>query len=139
MKNILFVLIILFASTTLSTNAQGVTDKAKQASTGLNILPISDIGGTANGILGLLKPKLALSDAQSPKVTGLLTDFLKSKSGILGLAQSNPADYKSKFEGIQDKLFGGFKTIVSGAQYTKLLGLKPKASDTGNLLNHLFF
>ena len=139
MKKILFVLIILNTRTTLTTVAQGISDKTTQTPSGLNILPISDIEGTAKGIMGLLRPKLALSDAQSPKVTGLVTDFLKSKSGILSLAQSNPADYKNKFSSIQDNLFTDLKKILSGAQNTKFLGLKPKASDAGNLLNHLFF
>ena len=106
--------------------------------TPLEVLPISDVAGTTSSLMGILKTKLALSDDQSPKISGLLTDFLKSKTSILSLAKSNPADYLSKFGGIQSKLFDGLKTALSGAQYTKFLGLKPKASDSENLLNHLF-
>ena len=104
----------------------------------IEVLPISDVAETTSGLMGVLKTKLALSDDQSPKISGLLTDFLKSKTGILSLAKSNPADYLSKFGAIQSKLFDGLKTALSGAQYTKFLGLKPKASDSENLLNHLF-
>ncbi len=127
---------ILIAISGSGLYAQSVLDKAKQ--TPLDVLPITDVAGTATDLMGILKPKLALSDAQGPKITGLLTDFLKSKSGILSLAKSNPADYLSKFGGIQNKLFSGLKTALSAAQYTKFLGLKPKASDVGNLLGHLF-
>jgi hypothetical protein len=88
--------------------------------------------------MSILKTKLALSDPQGPKITELLTEFLKSKTGILSLAKSNPADYLSKFGGIQNKFFEGLKASLSAAQYTKFLGLKPKASDSENLLNHLF-
>lgn len=139
MKKILFALFICSAALPITVNGQDVLDKAKQTGSPLNVLPISDIGGTANGLLGLLKPKLALSDAQGPKLTGLLTEFLTSKSSILSLAKSNPTDYINKFGGIQGKLFSGLKTLLSAAQYTKFLGLKPKASDAGNLLSHLFF
>ncbi len=136
MKKILVFITILIAVGGSSIYAQTVIDKAKQ--TPIDVLPITDVAKTTNDLMGILKPKLALSDAQSPKISGLLTDFLKSKSGILSLAKSNPADYLSKFGGIQNKLFGGLKTALSGAQYTKFLGLKPKASDAANLLGHLF-
>ena len=116
--------------------AQSVIDKAKQ--TPIDVLPITDVAATTSDLMGILKSKLALSDAQSPKITGLLTDFLKSKTGILSLAKSNPADYLSKFGGIKGMLFSGLKTALSAAQYTKFLGLKPKASDAANLLGHLF-
>ena len=136
MKKMLVLTFILISIAGTGLYAQTALNKAKQ--TPIDVLPIHDIAGITNGLMGILKTKLALSDAQSPKITGLLTDFLKSKSGILSLAKSNPADYLSKFGRIQNKLFDGLKTALSGAQYTKFLGLKPKASDSENLLNHLF-
>ena len=136
MKKILLLTTILIAICSSGLHAQKGLDKANQKP--IDVLPITDVAETTSGLMGILKTKLALSDAQSPKITGLLTDFLKSKSGILSLAKTNPADYLSKFGGIQNKLLGGLKTALSAAQYTKFLGLKPKASDTDNLLSHLF-
>lgn len=134
MKKILFLITIFIAMCGSGLHAQ----KGLPKQTPIDVLPITNVAETTSGLMGILKTKLALSDAQSPKITGLITDFLKSKSGILSLAKSNPADYLSKFGGIQNKLFGGLKTALSAAQYTKFLGLKPKASDTDNLLSHFF-
>ena len=136
MKRILVFFTMFIAIGGSSLFAQSAIDKAKQ--TPIDVLPITDVAATTSDLMGILKSKLALSDAQSPKITGLLTDFLKSKTGILSLAKSNPADYLSKFGGIQGKLFSGLKAALSAAQYTKFLGLKPKASDAANLLGHLF-
>ena len=133
MKKILFLFAVLFIMVGTGLHAQVTKPTAP-----IEVLPINDIASTVGSLMDILKPKLALSDAQSPKITGLLTDFLKSKSGILSLAKSKPADYLSKFSGIQNKLLGGLKTALSAAQYTKFLDLKPKASDEGNVLNHLF-
>ncbi len=138
MKNILFILFAVNLLASVSANAQGPGDRGKQPPAALKVLPIADVEETSNGLLGLLKTKLALSDAQGPKVAELLTEFLKTKSGILSLAKSNPAEYKSKFMGIQGNLFENLKPILSAAQYTKFLDLKPKASDNSNLLNHMF-
>jgi hypothetical protein len=130
-------LFVLFAIG--SSFGQDALNKAKQAGKALDILPLGDISSTTNDIMGLLKPKLALSDAQSPKVSSLVGDFLNSKSGIVSLAKTNPGEYGSKFGGIQNKLFSGLKAVLIAAQYTKFLGLKPKTSSAGNLLSHLFF
>lgn len=137
MKSILTILFALYFLIPLATFSQIAPDRGKQPAS-VKVLPINDVEETTMGITGLLRTKLALSDAQGPKVAELLTGFLKSKSGILSLAISNPTEYKSKFMGIQNKLFENLNPILSAAQYTKFLDLKPKASDTGNLLNHLF-
>lgn len=137
MKSILTILFTLHFFTPLATFSQLAPERGKQPAA-VKVLLINDVEKTSMGISGLLKTKLALSDAQGPKVAELLKEFLKSKSGILSLAKSNPIDYKSKFMDIQNNLFESLKPILSAAQYTKFLDLKPKASDTGNLLNHLF-
>jgi len=136
MKKMLLLTSLIITIAGSGLHAQTALNKTKQ--TPIDVLPISDVAGTTKGLMGILKTKLALSDDQSPKISGLITDFLKSKMGILSLAKNNPADYLSKFGGIQSKLFDRLKTALSGAQYTKFLGLKPKASDSENLLNHLF-
>ena len=137
MKSFLTILFALHFFTPIVTFSQLATDRGRQPAA-VKVLPINDVEETAIGISGMLKTKLALSDVQGPKVAELLTEFLKSKSGILSLAKSNPSEYKGKFMGIQNKLFESLKPILSAAQYTKFLDLKPKASDNANLLNHLF-
>jgi len=133
MKNIVLFLFILIAGT------ESIHAQARPAPKPLDVLPITNIAETASGLLGILKTKLAMSDTQGPKMTSLLTEFLNSKSGIIPLARTNPADYTVKFAGIKEKFLNGLKSELTSAQYTKFLGLKPKASETDNLLHHLFF
>ncbi|HTE28228.1 hypothetical protein [Flavitalea sp.] len=103
------------------------------------VLPIGDVGATANSILGVLKPKLSLNETQTPRVLEAVTGFLQSKSGILDLATSNPTGYATKFGGIKDKLFSTLKTALTANQFKNMLSLKPKSSSSGDVLSHLFF
>ena len=135
MKKIFF-LLFLSVGASLTLSAQSVLDKAGKV---LDVLPIGDVGETANGILGVLKPKLGLNDTQGSKILPLLSTFLQSKSSIIPLAKSNPASYTTKLGPIKDKLFTGLKTALTVAQFKSLLSSKPAASDAGNLLSHLFF
>jgi hypothetical protein len=136
MKRLFFLIAILSIGTIGHLNAQDVLKKAGQA---LSVLPIGNIGETANGILGVLKPKLGLNETQSPKVLDLVTNFLSAKSEIIPEAKSAPASYTSKFTGIKDKLFSGLKTVLTVAQFKSLLSSKPKTNSSANLLSHLFF
>lgn len=98
-----------------------------------------DVKSMANSILGKLTPALGLSAVQKPGVLNAVTGFLTDKSGIMGLAKTDKAAYASKFAGLQNGLLGKLKTILSVAQYTKFLGLKPKTNDVTNVLSQLFF
>ena len=139
MKKIIMLSLLLGTLAGGTLQAQTVLEKAQKAGKALDILPIGDIGQTANSILGVLKPKLSLTETQSPKVLGLVTDFLQSKSAIIPEAKSDPAGYTSKFGGLKEKLLSGLKTAVTASQFKSLLGLKPKTSSAGNVLSHLFF
>lgn len=98
-----------------------------------------DVKSLATSVMGKLTPALGLSAVQKPSVLNAVTGFLKDKSGILGLAKTDKAAYATKFAGLQNGLFGKLKTILSVAQYTKFLGLKPKTNDVTNALSQLFF
>ncbi|WP_343703311.1 hypothetical protein [Chitinophaga sp.] len=98
-----------------------------------------DVKSMANSILGKLTPALGLSAVQKPGVLNAVTGFLTDKSGIMGLAKTDKAAYATKFAGLQNGLLGKLKTILSVAQYTKFLGLKPKTNDVTNVLSQLFF
>lgn len=136
MKRLLLMLSLLSIAFVKQADSQDVLNKATQA---LSVLPIGNVGETATGILGVLKPKLGLNETQSPKVLDLVSTFLTSKSEIIPLAKSNAAGYTSKFTGIKEKLFSGLKTALTVAQYKNLLSSKPAKNDAGNLLSHLFF
>lgn len=139
MKKILIVLISLGSFGTLSLQAQTVLESAKQAGKIADVLPIGDIGTTANSIVGALKQKLSLNESQSPKVLEAVTDFLKGKSAIVDTAKANPAAYVSKFGELKDRLQSTLKTVLTAAQFKNMLALKPKTSTSSNVLSHLFY
>ncbi|NSL87368.1 hypothetical protein ECE50_011035 [Chitinophaga sp. Mgbs1] len=136
MKRIVLSLLCVCFFAVTTTQAQSLLDKAQKAAAGTQ----SPLGnGIASSILGKLTPALGLTNAQQPKVLNLVTGFLKQKAGILPLQQANPAAYTSKFAGLQGGLFSKLKLLLTAAQYTKFLGLKPKTNDAGNVLSQLFF
>ncbi len=98
-----------------------------------------NVNSLTKGIMGSLTPSLGLSSAQSPNVTNIVSGFLSKKAEILPLAKSNPTAYASKF----GSLFGGMKsklgTVLTAAQMTKFMGLKPKTNSATNVLSNLFF
>lgn len=131
----LLTLMFLLATLPLLSSAQSLLDKAKSTTPSSGI----DVKSTANAILGKLGPALALTNTQKPTVLTAVTGFLKDKSGILGLLNTDKAAYTSKSASLQSGLFGKLKTILTAAQYAKFLGLKPKAGDTANALSQLFY
>ena len=101
---------------------------------------IGDIDKTTSSVVDDLTSKLSLPDAQKPKLTDIISGFLKQKKDITGLADSNPTSYLSKFNPLQQGLFGKLKGIIGASTFTKFLGLKPSGSGiAGNALSHLFF
>lgn len=101
---------------------------------------IGDIAKTTSGIVGDLMSKLALPSGQKSGLTDAISGFLGKKKDIIGLADTNPTSYLSKFNPLQKGLFDKIKGIVGAAAYTKFLGLKPSGDKAaGNLLSNLFF
>lgn len=98
-----------------------------------------DVDGVTSSIVGKLVPSLGLTASQKPGVANVISNFLTKKSAILPLMESNPAAYKSKFGSLLGSLKSNLGTILTAAQMTKFLGLKPKVSDATNLLSQLFF
>jgi len=138
MKNVLVVLALVLTLPAIQTIAQ-TGEKGKKTPQPLEVLPITDIPGTASAITSFLKPKLAISDAQSPKVIGQISEFLKTKSAFIEQAKSNPTEYIARFNSAQARFQSELRAVLTPAQYSKFLDLKPKSSDSGNLLSHLFF
>jgi hypothetical protein len=101
---------------------------------------IGDIDKATSSVVDDLTGKLSLPAAQKPKLTDVISGFLKEKKDITGLADSNPTSYLSKFNPLQQGLFGKLKGIIGASAFTKFLGLKPSGSGiAGNALSHLFF
>ena len=86
-----------------------------------------------------LNPALSLTKEQQPKVLTAVTEFLKGKSEILNLAKSNKTQYSSKLGELTNGLLAKLKTVLTAAQYTKLLGLKPSTNNATNVLSQLFY
>ena len=133
MKTILIV--VLFLGLSLSTYAQLDLKKASSTAAALGFDP-AKIG---KSIMDTLTPKLGLSNAMTGQVSGLVNQFLTNKSGFMGLAQSKPAEYKTKLEGEQKTLFSGLKDTLNPAQYTQLMGMKPAKADATNSIGQLFY
>ena len=101
---------------------------------------IGDITKTASGIVGELMSKLSLPGTQKTGLTNAISGFLTKKKDIVGLADTNPTSYLSKFNPLQKGLFDKIKGIVGASAFTKFLGLKPSADGAaGNILSNLFF
>lgn len=101
---------------------------------------IGDIAKTTSGIVGDLMSKLALPSGQKSGLTDAISGFLGKKKDIIGLADTNPTSYLSKFNPLQKGLFDKIKGIVGATAFTKFLGLKPSGDKAaGNLLSNLFF
>jgi len=101
---------------------------------------IGDVDKTTSSVVDDLTSKLSLPAAQKPKLIDAIGGFLKQKKDIIGLADTNPTDYLSKFNPLQKGLFGKLKGIMGSSIFTKFLGLKPSGSGAaGNILSNLFF
>lgn len=137
--------VLFFTFITLNAGAQislpGVKKDAAGA-LGQFIAPpaFGDAGKTASAIGSSLMTQLALPAAKKPELETAIGSFLTDKKSIMGLAQSNPTDYLTKFNPLQKGLFGKFKTIMGAAAFAKFMGLKPSGKNiTGNVLSNLFF
>lgn len=139
--------LILAAALTITSSvafSQGFLKKVQSAASANNIstssLPsLSNIGSVKDAIMGKLTPSLGLTAAEKPSVSTQITDYLKSKSEIMPLANTDKTAYASKSSSLISGLGGKLKTILTAAQYAKFLGLKPKAPSASNVLSSLFF
>jgi len=140
-----FCFILFFSACFASVNAQvSVPDVKKDAASAVSgfVKPpeIGDVTSTTTGITDLLTSNLSLPPAQKPKLTDAISGFLNQKKGIMGLADTNPTSYLSKFNPLQKGLFGKLKGIMGATAFTKFLGMKPSGGNiAGNLLSNLFF
>ncbi len=140
---IIFTIAVLLMSASLSFS-QGLLSKIQSAASSQNVslssLPsLANIGSATTGIMGKLTPALSLTAAEKPKVTDIISGFLKDKASILPLANTDQAAYASKSSGLLTGLLSKLKTVLTAVQFSKLLGLKPAAPSATNVLSSLFF
>lgn len=101
--------------------------------------PTMNVEGTASSIVSKLDKSLFLTDAQKPRLLGIVTGFLKQKIAIQPLQQSNGKAYTTKMNSMQNGLQAKLKPLLTLTQYTEYLGLKPKSFDETNVLSHLYY
>lgn len=126
----------------LSANAQVSTSSlksvAKKATTAATATGI-DVNSVSEKVMTKLTTALALTKDQQPKVLSTVTNFLKSKSEILPLATSDKSKYTTQLNALTSNLTSKLKPILTAAQYTKFLGLKPTTNTASNVLSQLFY
>lgn len=120
-------------------SAQSLLDKAKSTAQTSQTTAQSMLGASAKDIMAKLGPSLALTAIQKPKVLEAVSSFANQKAQILPLLNTDKAAYASKLTGLQNTLFSKLKTILTVAQYSKFLGLKPQAPSAKDALSALFF
>jgi len=134
MKKLIFIFSISLTAGLFSTSCNTMRSASSVAS-----MAGFDVNSIAKGVMGSMTPALGLSSAQTPGVTSAVTDFLTKKSDIIGLQKTDPTKYASQF----GSLFGGLKSklggVLTAAQMTKFLGMKPKANDVANVMSNLFY
>ena len=144
MKRILSVL-VLFTVFAVTAQAQIKTNKltnaaksAANAASAANASNAEDVKKLSNGILTKLASALKLTDAQKPKVQEYVTSFIKSKSGIIGLASTDKTQYTSKLSGLTSDLTKKLKGTLTAVQMTKFLNLKSSKLSPTDELSQLF-
>lgn len=143
MKKKLLAMTMLLGIFTYS-NAQSIGDLTKAASTSTSKATAAaansfDVAGISNQVMGVLSPKLKLTDAQKPAVNSLVNEMLNKKKSILPTAVSDKVGYASKMTAIRDLFPSKMKKIVSPEQYTALLGLLPKSATSTSALAKMLF
>jgi hypothetical protein len=101
--------------------------------------PTMNIEGTANSILSKLDKSLLLTDKQKPRLLTIITNFLRQKTALQPLQQSNGKAYNTKMNSMQNGLHTKLKSLLTPSQYNTYLQLKPKNYDVTDVLSHMFY
>lgn len=143
MKKKLLIMTMLLGICSYS-NAQSMGDLTKAAGSTASTAAASaaksfDVAGIANQVMGVLSPKLKLTDAQKPVVNSLVNEILNKKKNILASAATDKAGYTSKMAGIRELFTSKMKKIVNPAQFDTLLGLLPKSAASTSALAKMLY
>lgn len=118
------------------TKTAGTTATKQAASAATNSF---DVAGISNQVMGMLSPKLKLTEAQKPAVNSLVNELLNKKKNILPLAATDKAGYASKMTGLRNLFPSKMKGILDASQYASLLGIMPKSASSTSALAKMLF
>jgi hypothetical protein len=128
MKKKLFITAILLGTFSFA-NAQSMGDITKAANTATSAAAGSfDVASISNQVMGVLSPKLKLTDAQKPAVNSLVSEMLNKKKNILPTMATDKAGYTSKMTANRESFTAKIKKLVSPTQFTALTALLPKSA-----------
>lgn len=87
-----------------------------------------NVATISNQVMGLLGPKLKLTQAQIPAITALVNETLNKKKNILPTMTTDKAGYTSKMTANRESFIAKMKKYVSKEQFTSLTALLPKSA-----------
>lgn len=140
MKKKLIITAVFLATFSFS-NAQSINDITKAAtSTAASAAASSfDVASIANQVMGVLNPKLKLTEAQKPMVNSLVNQILNKKKNLLPMLTSNKAGYTSKMTGVRESFLSQMKKMVSTPQFSTLNSILPTSAKSTSPLAKMLF
>ncbi|WP_431242000.1 hypothetical protein ACQ9BO_18910 [Flavobacterium sp. P21] len=139
MKRRVLLVMVLFGTITLA-NAQSVGDLTKATNkASQTAVPSFDVASISNQVMGLLNPKLKLTDAQKPIVNSLVNETLNKKKNILPTMATDKAGYTSKMTANRESFLTKMKKNITPAQFTTLTSLLPKSASSASALAQMLY
>ena len=139
MKKKLIITAILFGTFTFA-NAQSMGDITKAAnSTTTAATNTFDVASISNKVMGVLSPKLKITDAQKPAVNALVNETLNKKKSILSTKKTDPAGYASKMTANRESFSAKMKKLITPEQFKALTPLLPKSAQSLTPLAQMLF
>lgn len=126
-KKLLITAVLLGTISFASAQSMGDITKAANASKTVSASTF-DVASISNQVMGLLSPKLKLTDAQKPAVNSLVNEMLNKKKKILPTMATDKAGYTSKMTANRESFIAKMKKTISPAQFTALTSLLPKSA-----------
>ncbi|MHC0443006.1 hypothetical protein [Flavobacterium sp. 3-210] len=128
MKKKLLIAAVLLGTISFA-NAQSVGEITKAASkASTTAVPAFDVASLSNQVMGVLSPKLKLTEAQKPIVNSLVNETLNKKKNILPTMATDKAGYTSKMTASRESFIAKMKKNISPAQFDALTSLLPKSA-----------
>ncbi|HSD05643.1 hypothetical protein [Flavobacterium sp.] len=141
MKKKLIIAAILFGTYTFA-NAQTIGDITKATNTATKTAAAAstfDVATISNQVMGLLSPKLKLTDAQKPAVNSLVNEILNKKKSVLPTKKTDLAGYTSKMTATRESFITKIKKLITPAQFQALTPLLPKSAQSLTPLAQMLF
>jgi hypothetical protein len=132
MKKKLFITAVLLGTISFA-NAQSMGDITKATNTASKTATAAsatsfDVASISNQVMGVLSPKLKLTDAQKPAVNSLVNEMLNKKKKLLPTMAADKAGYNSKMTTNRESFTAKMKKLISPTQFTALTSLLPKSA-----------